>query len=74
MGVLRKLDRNGDTETRWDPADDGQLGAARLVFYQHLKAGGLAFEVDAPREPAEVVRTFNPRAKEIILAPRMVGG
>jgi len=74
MGVLRKLDRYGDTETRWDPADGKQLGAARSLFEEHIKMGGLAYEVDQPREPAEVIRKFNPRAKEIILAPRMVGG
>jgi hypothetical protein len=35
----------------------------------------MAFEVLAdPREPAEVIRKFNPDAKEIVLAPRMVGG
>jgi hypothetical protein len=72
MGILRRLNEQGDTEMSWEP---GEEWGAKLVFDAHIKAGGLAFDVPAdPREPAEVIRRFNPEAKEIILAPRMVGG
>lgn len=75
MGVLRRLDHNGDTETTWNPQDEDNTGVAKFIFNQHIRAGGLAFEVPAdPREPAEVIRRFRPEAREIILAPRMVGG
>jgi hypothetical protein len=65
------LDRFGDTELQWSAAESGP---ARALFEQHIKRGGLAFEVGDPREPAEVTRLFNPYASEIILAPRMKGG
>jgi hypothetical protein len=73
--VMRKLNRYGDTETHWDPADKESVRHARLLFDNHVAYGGLAFEVPADaRQPAEVVRRFSPSAEEIVLAPRMVGG
>ncbi|HKD45109.1 MAG TPA: hypothetical protein VKD24_05585 [Candidatus Angelobacter sp.] len=74
MGVLRRLDRRGDTETAWDEKDRASLTKALRLFEEHIKLGGMAYEIEKPREPAEVIRHFNPLAKEIILAPRMVGG
>jgi hypothetical protein len=71
MGVIRRLNRFGDTELQWTREYDQD---ARALFNAHLALGGLAFEIGDPREPAEVVRAFNPEAREIILAPRMKGG
>lgn len=72
MGILRRLNHNGDTEYPWNDED---AEGAKFIFDEHIKQGGLAFDVpNNPREPAEVIRRFNPDAKEIILAPRMVGG
>jgi hypothetical protein len=73
---MRKLNQYGDTEIQWTPTDKESLRRARLVFDNHVTVErGMAFEVLAdPREPAEVIRKFNPAAKEIVLAPRMVGG
>jgi len=74
MGVIRKLDRRGDTETAWDEKDGPSLVKALRLFEEHIKLGGMAYAIENPRDPAEVIRHFNPLAKEIILAPRMVGG
>jgi adenylate kinase len=72
---MRKLNRFGDTEIQWNPAEKETVRRARLVFDQHVTVErGMAFEVGDPREPAEVIRKFNPEAQEIVLAPRMVGG
>lgn len=75
MGIMRKLNHYGDTETRWEPSDKQGTKIARALFDAHLTGGGMAFDVPSdPREPAEVIRKFNPDAKEIVLAPRLVGG
>ena len=74
MGVLRRLNRYGDTEMRWEAGDVKSLQDARLTFASHIKDGGLAFEVDSPSGDATVVRKFNSKAEEIILAPRLMGG
>ena len=72
MGVLRRLNGRGDTETHWEEGDVASLLEARSVLADHNHRGGLAYEVDG--EEAVVVRKFNPSAKEIILAPRLMGG
>ena len=73
--VMRRLDDHGDTETRWEPDDKESLRKARNQFALHMEEGGMAFSVPTdPREPAEVIRKFDPEATEIILAPRLVGG
>ena len=73
--VMRTLNHHGDSETHWEPNDKDSLRKARNQFALHLEEGGMAFEVPMdPREPAEVIRKFNPDAQEIILAPRLVGG
>ena len=75
MGVMRKLNHYGDTETHWEPDDKTAVKIARALFDGHLISGGMAFLVPPdPREPAEVIRKFNPDAEEIVLAPRLVGG
>ena len=72
MGILRRLDHNGDTEYPWD---ERSAEGAGFIFDHHIKSGGMAFLIpDDPREPAEVIRKFRPEAREIVLAPRMVGG
>lgn len=74
MGVLRRLNSHGDTEYGWDDSKV-QTEAAKFIFDEHIKNGGMAFDVPSdPREPAEIIRRFRPDAREIILAPRMVGG
>lgn len=75
MGVLRRLNSHGDTEYPWNDKSAVSTEGAKFIFDEHIKNGGMAFDVPAdPREPSEVIRRFNPKAKEIILAPRMVGG
>jgi hypothetical protein len=73
---MRKLNEFGDTEIQWEPTDKSMVRKAKAIFDDHVVVGrGMAFEVPAdPREPAEVIRKFNPAAREIVLAPRMVGG
>ena len=46
MGVLRKLDRHGDTETAWD-ADDRQIT-------QHEGNEGHRHDLAQPAEPAHI--------------------
>lgn len=74
MSVLRVLGRAGDTEFKWDPATGEGIESARKVFEEKLRRGYLAFIEGPNGEGSELVRSFEPQAGSIILAPRLVGG
>jgi hypothetical protein len=73
MGVLRVLDRRGDTEYRWGD-DPAEIAAAKAIFDELLGAGRMAITPERNGKPAELIKSFNPEQEEVVIIPRMVGG
>jgi len=71
--VMRILDRNGDTALEWDLRKKKTVEEVEKVFNEIVKQGFIAVRVDSPTE-GEVIRKFDPTAKEIIVTAPMVGG
>lgn len=75
MGELATMGKSGDLKIIWDPDKQEEVDAAKKQFEDMKKKGYVAFSVvGAKGEKGEVVRTFDPKAERIILAPPMVGG
>jgi len=73
MHVMRILDSTGDTALEWDLRKKGSVEAVKQTFDQIIKEGYMAVRIDSPTE-GEVIRKFDPTAKEIIVTAPMVGG
>lgn len=79
MGRLRIINGSGDTPyaVDEDPAVTGgtRIGEAeaRKLVANHVGLGGLAY-AKQKGGMAEQVREYDPRAEEVVLAPRMQGG
>lgn len=76
MGEMAVMDRSGDLKVIWDKNNPDEVEAARKQFEELTsKKRFLAYRVEGKKgEKGEVIRTFDPDAERIILAPPMVGG
>jgi hypothetical protein len=72
MGVIRYLNRKGDSETYWNTNDHTAIAQAKQLF-DNLPRSALKFEIQEDGS-AELVNVFNPRAKEILIVPQIRGG
>jgi len=70
---MRILDQSGDTALEWDLRKKESVQAVKQAFDQIIKEGYMAVRIDSPTE-GEVIRKFDPTAKEIIVTAPMVGG
>ena len=76
MGVMRILDRTGDSTLVWDAEVDETVRRAEARFDELLAARHLAF-ARAPGSvgaDTEQIRRFDPAADEIIFVRPIVGG
>lgn len=73
-GTMAVLNQTGDVKTVWDSENEDEVSAARKQFDDLRKKGFLAYRVKRNGTKGEVIRTFDPEAESIILAPPMVGG
>jgi regulator of protease activity HflC (stomatin/prohibitin superfamily) len=81
MGKLRILSKLGDTTVLWDEktsaTDESEAAEAvreaERIFNQERASGATAFRV-APNRAAERIETFDPRAEQIVMVPRVAGG
>ena len=74
MAVLRVLSVNGDDRVEWDPGvTDERMARARALFEAKARSGWLAYSADADGTSTQV-RTFDPRADEIVMQPPIAGG
>ena len=81
MGVMRVLCSQGDAVYTWDEekVEIGDPGAreaieeAERIIREAQARGAVAFRA-VPGQPAERIRDFDPKADEIIVVPRIVGG
>ena len=81
MATIRILNSSGDVQLDWDPrkAEEGDpeaiaaLQEAERIFAEQRARGATAFAV-APGRPAERLDTFDPKAEEVVIVPRVAGG
>lgn len=81
MGKLRILSKLGDTTVSWnektaaggDPEAQEAVRQAELIFQQARARGATAFRVTSGT-PAERIDSFDPRAEQIVVVPRVAGG
>lgn len=74
MGELRVMGREGDVKVIWDRNNPDEVATAKASFDELRGKGHLAYKVRAKGEKGEMIRTFDPNAEKIILAPPMAGG
>jgi len=72
MAVMTVSD--GDFKIIWDSDRPSEVSHARETFDKFKAQGYLAYKVDKGGERGEVMKSFEPTAEKVILAPRMVGG
>jgi hypothetical protein len=70
--VVRILDRSGDTELVYDPAEETARRHVETQFNDLMERGFVAFDLST--QPGRIIHAFDPRATEIIVTPRFVGG
>jgi len=74
VGEMAVLDKTGDTKVTWDRTKSEEVDAARATFDALRQKGYAAFAVSKDGSKGEQIRTFDPTAERIILAPALVGG
>ena len=76
MGVMRILDRTGDTAVTWELDDPASLDEAEYMFNRLSAESKIAFArpPGAPAHHAEHIWTFDPMAEEIIWVRPLQGG
>jgi hypothetical protein len=74
MGELRVMGQAGDTKLMWDPDKPEEVEHVRRMFVDMTAKGYNAYSVKEKGEQGEVVKTFDPKAAKLILAPPMRGG
>jgi hypothetical protein len=74
LHYLRILDHTGHTEVAYDPADPVAVASVKEQFDAIMASQhGLAYTMENGEKGA-VVRDFDPTAKEMYVAPQIVGG
>lgn len=69
------MDASGDTRIMWDAERPNEVAMAKAAFDDALSKGYLAYSVSETGERQnEIVRTFDPTAEKLIMAPAMRGG
>ena len=67
------MDRSGDTRHQFDAADATAVAEAERRFSELIGAGFIAARRTG-NGTSELVRQFDPTAKETVFVPRLVGG
>jgi hypothetical protein len=68
------MDSNGDTRHEFDPADLSSLAAAEARFQELTGKGFRAVVLGKNGSPGELIRKFDPRAKQTLFMPQLQGG
>ena len=67
------MDTSGDTRHQFDPADATAVAEAERRFGELIGAGFIAARRTG-NGTSELVRRFDPAARETVFIPRLVGG
>jgi len=74
MSEMQIMDPTGHTSVTWDPDNRDEVATARATYDEMTAKGYRAFRVDRRGNQSEQIRTFDPRAEEMILVPQLRGG
>lgn len=74
MGVMRVLNRSGDSEMHWDPNLKHSVAQAQTEFDELIKCDLKAWKADEHGVGTEKLNAFDPSAHEIVFTRRLVGG
>jgi hypothetical protein len=72
--VIRVVDPSGDLKFTWDAENADEVAAIEDMFNEKMKKKWIAYSVKRSGKKGIVIKTFDPDAEKIILAPPMVGG
>ena len=73
MRTQSVMDTSGDTRHQFDPEDTSAVAEAERRFRELTGAGFIAARRTG-NGTSELVRQFDPTAKETLFIPRLVGG
>jgi hypothetical protein len=73
MNLQIVMDTSGDTRHQFDPEDASTVTEAEKRFGELVQAGFVAAKRTG-NGTSELVRQFDPTAKETLFIPRLVGG
>lgn len=77
MGTMRVLDSTGDTAVAWEIGDTEAVQEAEALFRRLLndeRRMAFARPAGAKADEAELIRTFDPAAEEILMVRPIQGG
>jgi hypothetical protein len=74
MHIQIVMDSSGDTRHEFDPADLSSLAAAEARFQELTGKGFRAVALGKNGAPGELIRKFDPRAKQTLFMPQLQGG
>jgi hypothetical protein len=67
------MDQTGDTRHYFDATDDAAVAEAKKRFQDLTEAGCIAAKRTGS-STSELIREFDPNARETLFVPRLVGG
>lgn len=74
MGELSTICDQGDLKIIWDPDNEDEVSAAKKQFNELTGKGFMAFAVGRGGKKSERIRSFDPDAEKVILAPPLSAG
>jgi hypothetical protein len=74
VGVLRVLCALGDTKVEWDIDVEQTIREAERIFSENAARGYASFRVDDGLDKAERIDRLDPKARQILQIPQIVGG
>ena len=73
MNIQIVMDLTGDTRHYFDAANDASVAEARRRFQELTEAGYIAARRTG-NGTSDLIREFDPTARETLFIPRLVGG
>ena len=74
MIVFRVMDHTGDTRTEFNTDDAAEAKVAAERFEELTGKGYRAAVPGDNGQPGDIIKTFDPTAKEMLFIPRLQGG
>jgi hypothetical protein len=68
------MDSSGDTRHEFDPTDLSSVATAEARFQELTGKGFRAVALGKDGAPGELIRKFDPRAKQTLFMPQLQGG
>ena len=73
--TIRTLNRTGDSELKYDTAVKEEISLAEAFFNEHVKTKpGSVMAFGVIDGESTLIREFDEKYEEIVIAPRLAGG